>query len=206
VTTSKALPGRRERKKAATRQALSDAAMRLFLDRGFEAVTVREIADVADVSTTTLMKHFSTKEALVFDRDEEIERSLVATVTDRPPRTSVLAALRSYMRARVARVVPHRRTAFMELVLATPALSEHWQKMWMRHEQALARALARDLARPEGDLWCQVLAHFVLESAARAERSDRPSRMIEVAFDILEHEWQRSAGARVPRTRKRRRQ
>ena len=97
------MTGRRERKKAATRQALSDAAMRLFLARGFDDVTVREIADVADVSTTTLMKHFPTKEALVFDRDDEIERALISAVADRPPRTSVLGALRSYMRERAAR-------------------------------------------------------------------------------------------------------
>jgi AcrR family transcriptional regulator len=183
--------------------------MRLFLARGFEAVTVRAVADAADVSTTTLMKHFPTKEALVFDRDDEIERSLIATVAERPARTSVVAALRGYMRARVARVVPARRTEFMELVLATPALSEHWQKMWMRHEQALARALAKELGKPEGDLSCAALAHFVLEAAALSERSQHPSRMIEVAFDTLEHGWpglrrRRNAGpgaASRPRSR-----
>lgn len=180
-------PGRRERKKAATRQALSDAALRLFLDRGFTGVTVREIADAADVSTTTLMKHFPTKEALIFDRDDEIERSLVAAVTDRPAKTSVLDALRAYMRVRMARVVPARRSAFMKLVLATPALTDYWQKMWLRHEHALARALANDLGRPARDPWCGAMAHFVLEAAAFAERSPHPARMIEVAFDILAH-------------------
>uniref|UniRef100_UPI002454B46E helix-turn-helix domain-containing protein n=1 Tax=Nocardia brasiliensis TaxID=37326 RepID=UPI002454B46E len=51
-------PGRRERKKAANRQALADAALRLFLERGYDAVGVREIADAADVSVATLFKHF----------------------------------------------------------------------------------------------------------------------------------------------------
>ena len=161
--------------------------MRLFVARGFDAVTVREIADAADVSTTTLMKHFPTKEALVFDRDDEISRGLVATVTDRPRRTSALHALRSYMRVRVARVVSARRTAFMKLVLATPALLEYWQRMWMRHEHVLARALARDLGKPESDPWCRAVAHFALGAAALAEGSRKPARMLEVAFDILEH-------------------
>ncbi|WP_280454554.1 TetR/AcrR family transcriptional regulator, partial [Nocardia brasiliensis] len=59
-------PGRRERKKAANRQALADAALRLFLERGYDAVGVREIADAADVSVATLFKHFpGGKEALV---------------------------------------------------------------------------------------------------------------------------------------------
>jgi AcrR family transcriptional regulator len=197
-------PGRRERKKAATRQALSDAALRLFLERGFDEVTVREIADAADVSTTTLMKHFSTKEALVFDRDDEIERSLIASVTERPPRTSVLDALRGYLRTRITCVVPDRVTEFMKLVHTTPALSDYWRKMWMRHEHALARVLAADLGRPEADPWCVAMAHFVLEAAALAERSRQAARMIEVAFDILEHGWQRSASAPPPPTRNRR--
>jgi len=196
VTPPDAVPvGRRERKKAATRQALSDAALRLFLERGFDDVTVREIADAVDVSTTTLMKHFPTKEALVFDRDDEIERTLIATVSERPAKTSALEALRGYLRARAARVVAERRSAFMKLVLSTPALSDYWQKMWLRHEQALARALAADLGRPERDPWCRAMAHFVLEAASLAERSEQPPRMIAVALDILEHGWHHSVSA-----------
>lgn len=195
-----AVPGRRERKKAATRQALSDAALRLFLERGFDDVTVREIADAVDVSTTTLMKHFPTKEALVFDRDDEIERTLIATVSERPAKTSALDALRGYLRARAARVVAARRSAFMKLVLSTPALSDYWQKMWLRHEQALAHALAKDLGRPEKDAWCSAMAHFVLEAAAHAERSEQPPRMMAVALNILEHGWHHSVSA--PRRRK----
>ena len=57
--------GRRERKKAATRKSLADAALRLFLDRGYDQVSIRDIAEAADVSTTTLFKHFPSKEALV---------------------------------------------------------------------------------------------------------------------------------------------
>jgi AcrR family transcriptional regulator len=178
--------GRRERKKAATRQALSDAAMALFVARGFDSVTVREVADAADVSTTTLMKHFPTKEALVFDRDDEIERALVAAVANTSSKLSALDALRDYMRARVARVRSERRTAFMKLVRATPALADYWQKMWMRHEHVLAHTLARRLRKPERDLWCAAIARFVLGAAAIAEESQHPTRMIEVAFDILE--------------------
>ncbi|MGW5648430.1 helix-turn-helix domain-containing protein [Saccharopolyspora sp. NPDC003752] len=75
--------GRRERKKAATCQALADAAMELFLRRGFDRVSVREIADAADGSTTTLFKHFPSKEALVFGEAVDHEAELVAAVRDR---------------------------------------------------------------------------------------------------------------------------
>jgi AcrR family transcriptional regulator len=181
-------PGRRERKKAATRLALSNAALQLFLARGFDAVTVREIAEAADVSTTTLMKHFPTKEALVFDRDDEIAHALVAAVTDRPAKTSVLDALRGYIRERYARgTVPARVREFMTLVRSTPALTDYGHRMWLRHEHVLARALADDLGKPANDLWCAALAHFVLEAAAFTLQAANPARALEVAFDILEH-------------------
>ena len=77
--------GRRERKKAATRQAIADTALRLFLERGYDQVGVREIAEAADVSVTTLFKHFPGKEALVFDQDADREAELVAAVGDGPP-------------------------------------------------------------------------------------------------------------------------
>ena len=69
----------RDRKKAATRQGISDAATRLFVERGFDGVTVKEIADAADVSPTTVFKHYPTKEALVFDEDAEQQSRLVAS-------------------------------------------------------------------------------------------------------------------------------
>jgi AcrR family transcriptional regulator len=182
--------GRRERKKAATRRALSEAAMRLFLERGFDEVTVREIAEVADVSTTTLMNYFPTKEALVFDLDEELERSLVAAVAERPPDISAPEALRRYMRARAERAVsgPHA-AKFMKLIVTTPALSDHWRKMWLRHEDALTHVLAQEFKQPDGDLRCQALAHFALEAFTLATQSTDAIPMVDAAFDILEHGW-----------------
>ena len=91
--------GRRERKKAATRKAIADAALRLFLERGYDDVGIREIADAADVSTATLFKHFPGKEALVFDMDADREAGLLDAVHKRPKEQSILAALRDYVLA-----------------------------------------------------------------------------------------------------------
>ena len=68
---------RRERKKLATRQAIAEAAMRLFLDRGYDAVTVAEIAEAADVAVSTVFKHFDSKEAIAFAGDPAVEAHLV---------------------------------------------------------------------------------------------------------------------------------
>src|ERR1700754_3127877 len=89
--------GRRERKKAATRQAIADAALRLFLEHGYDQVSIRDIADAADVSTTTLFKHFTGKEALVFDEEADREAELVGAVRDRPAGTRILDALREHI-------------------------------------------------------------------------------------------------------------
>ncbi|WP_406131499.1 TetR family transcriptional regulator [Streptomyces sp. NBC_00989] len=190
MTSSNADPGRRERKKAATRRALSETALQLFLERGFDNITVREIAEAADVSTTTLMNYFPTKEALVFDLDDELERSLVEAVTGRAPDMPVLESLRRYMRERVKRAASGRHAdRFMKLVLDTPALSDHWRKIWLRHEQVLAEAVAAELGRPADDMACAALAHLVLDAFSLAIQSADPVRMIDTAFDIIEPGW-----------------
>ena len=95
---------RRERKKAATRRRLAEAALNLFLERGFDQVTVAEIAEAADVAVSTLFAHFPSKEALVFDRGEERQRALVAACGSPP------AAASSTRFSRTWPVRPQHRT------------------------------------------------------------------------------------------------
>lgn len=176
-------------RKAATRLALADAALRLFLDRGYDNVTVREVADAADVAATTLLKYFPTKASLVFDRDTDIEAALIAAVTDRPAGVSILAALRAHAQARVAAMAVPGRAAFLALVRGTPALSEYAHTMWTRHQDALARAIAGALGAPEDDPRCGALARFALQASEFAVRADEPARAVDVAFDLLAHGW-----------------
>ena len=91
-------PGRRESKKAATRKAIGDAAIELFLAKGFDAVSVREIADAADVSPTTVFAHFPCKEAIALDEDETRRDELVAVVTGRAADYTIIDALHTYLR------------------------------------------------------------------------------------------------------------
>lgn len=183
------VPDRRERKKAATRRALADAALRLFLERGYDNVTVREVADAADVATTTLLKHFASKAALVFDKDTDLEAALIASVVDRPRDVSIPEALRIHARARVDALATPGSDDFIGLVRATPALSEYAHKMWMRHQGALARVIANELGAGENDPRCVALAHFALQTSELAEQSDNPIQSIDAAFDILENGW-----------------
>ncbi|WP_203744842.1 TetR/AcrR family transcriptional regulator [Actinoplanes cyaneus] len=184
-------PGRRERKRAATRQAIADAALRLFLDRGYDKVSVRDVADAADVSTSTLFMHFPGKEALVFDQEADKEARLVAVVRERPPGRGVIAALRDHVLASWLPIATDPRLSeFTDLVNSTPALRQYSERMWARHTDALAAAIAAETGAEPDDLACVSLARFVLEIPALA--AGRPDRRAAVdrLFDLLEQGWQ----------------
>ena len=187
--------GRRERKKAATRKAISDAATALFFERGFDAVTIREIAEKADVSPTTVLAHFPQKEALVFDEDEEQRAELVAVVTDRPAGVSLTQAFHDHLRDDlIANLVGHdefdrRVRQFWDLIESTPALADYGQRMWLRHEDAIAAAIAQQLGQQEPADEVRVFARFVLQLATLAGTSGDRIRMLDAGFQVLEHGW-----------------
>jgi AcrR family transcriptional regulator len=181
--------GRRERKKAQTRQALADAALELFAARGYDQVSVKEVADAADVSVTTLFKYFPSKESLVFDQDADVEAALVASVRDRGGR-SVPQALRDHLRQRMAKhPTDPEISAFTQVIDQNPALGDYAERMWRRHETALAHAIAAEVGVAEDDIRCAALARFALEASQLAHRhGDDPDLLIPI-FDLLENGW-----------------
>jgi AcrR family transcriptional regulator len=186
--------GRRERKKAATRKALADAALALFLERGFDQVTVAEIAEAADVSVTTLFKHFPSKEALVFDEDSAQEAELVAAVRDRDPGAPLLDALQAFLVARFADADSVLRdpdlARFRELASSTPSVREYGRRMWVRHEDALARAIAEDLGLDGPTAAVRVLAHVVTDVPALLHDPGVDAReQIDALFALVRDGW-----------------
>jgi AcrR family transcriptional regulator len=85
---------RRTRKRLATRQAISDTATRLFFERGFDTVTIDDIAEAADVGRKTIFNHFARKEDMFFDRDEDLSQMLRGALGQRGVRVSPVEALR----------------------------------------------------------------------------------------------------------------
>ncbi|MBB5850721.1 TetR/AcrR family transcriptional regulator [Amycolatopsis umgeniensis] len=183
-------PGRRERKKAATRQALADAALELFLKRGYDQVSIRDIAEAADVSTTTLFKHFTGKEALVFDESQDREERLIAAVRERATGQSIVEALREYVLATWLPLTEHPQyPEFTALVNGTPALQEYGERMWTRHAAALGAAIADDTGADHDDVACHALARFVLDIPALTRGKKNPKKAVEEIFDLLAHGW-----------------
>jgi AcrR family transcriptional regulator len=136
--------GRRERKKRQTRQAISDAATRLFFQHGFEAVSLAQVAEAADVSVKTIFNHFGSKEDLFFDRTGELQASLVRALLDRPSGTAPLCALRSLL---VDNWIPFAHAAWEEL--SPEAFAGHLQFLAAQEHSPALRArrlvIERDL-------------------------------------------------------------
>src|SRR6201986_754030 len=89
--------GLRERKKARTRQAIADAAARLFAQRGYEQVAVSDVAREAGVSEQTVYNYFQTKEQLVTDRDQLVQDELSRLIRTPAPGTTPAAAIREFV-------------------------------------------------------------------------------------------------------------
>jgi AcrR family transcriptional regulator len=183
-------PGRRERKKARTRTAIADAALRLFGERGFDAVTVAEVAEAADVSVTTVFNHFPSKEALVFDEEAEREAQLLGAVRARPADVDVLTALHRFVRSQVERKAASgagELDHFIAVVDASPVLRAYSQRMWSGYERSLAAALAEDAGLPGDDPRASALARLVVGSLA-LEAPDRGAA-VDAAFALLRRGW-----------------
>lgn len=139
----------RERKKRRTRQEISDVATTLFVVRGFDEVTVSEIAEIVGVSEKTVFNYFPTKESLVFDRtDETIERLVAALRTRDPGESPTQAVLRAlYEDMDDLEDLPEELYVFFplfsEMVAATPALRAAWLDLQSRLVEVATEQLAR---------------------------------------------------------------
>src|SRR6185295_5029534 len=89
--------GLRERKKQQTRQAIHEAAMKLFAERGFEATTIADIADAAGISPRTFFAYFPAKEEAVFQKFDVAYDDFSRALRERPPGTTALDALRAWI-------------------------------------------------------------------------------------------------------------
>jgi AcrR family transcriptional regulator len=190
--TPRRVPGRRERKKAATRQALAAAARRLFLEQGFDKVTVAEIADAADTAVSTLFVHFpGGKEALILGDGSERETALTAAVRNRAEGTSILAALRDFLATRGPfNPDPDPESQrIAELVVSTPALRAYARAMWTSSEVALTRVIAEETGRNADDLSLRLLARYILEIPDLAGTEPDPSAALATAFAHLQRGW-----------------
>ena len=148
--------GLRERKKQQTRELIAEAARRLFAERGFDAVTVAQVARAANVSEVTVFNYFSTKEDLFYGGMQFFEETLLDAVRARAPGESVLEAFRRPVLEGFKRLAADERAKMIrtagKLISASPALEAHEREIVARYTGRLADQLAEEAGAKPGDV------------------------------------------------------
>jgi AcrR family transcriptional regulator len=194
--------GRRERKKQRTREALIDAAFRLFQQKGFDATTVEEIADEVDVSSRTFFRYFASKEDVVLTFQEEQFTTMLEALAARPAAEPVMTALRnaavSVLRACEDGMYgfdPERFVCLQEMMESSPAVFgrslEHGQKKQAEITRVIAERMGVDPAtdlRPHvaaGLSNCAFRSAFEIMGCGVA-KTDRFSDALDQVFGVME--------------------
>ncbi len=180
MSTGTDTPGRRARKKHATRLALKRAAVELVVARGFAQVTVEDIAEAADVSVRTFFNYFPSKEAAVVGDDPERRAELCQALLDQPRHLSPLAALRSVLLERLAELggdpllSPEEPGVWLQRLAALhaqPELRAAYAKHLAHLERALADALVVRLGGESDRLYAALVSAAVLAAVRVASVS-----------------------------------
>jgi AcrR family transcriptional regulator len=153
----------RESKKRETRQRISDVATAMFFARGFDAVTVEEIAAAAHVSKMTVFNYFARKEDLLFDREDEVKRLLREAIGERPQGQSPIDALRRLVDRLCEQKHPFARidsqtVGWGRVVAASPSLQARLREIG----DETVEALAVELAGPKPDGVVRLVAGMVV--------------------------------------------
>jgi AcrR family transcriptional regulator len=151
-------PGLRERKRQQTRERLIETAMTLFLERGFEATTLDDIATAADISRRSFFHYFASKEDVVFAWHEGTTAALIAAVAARPADESMLVAAENAIIAIARQLDSNEAIAIARLKQDNPALQARDQLKYEQLERALADALAKRAGRKADMLQARLVA------------------------------------------------
>jgi AcrR family transcriptional regulator len=138
-------PGLRERKRLRTRRSISDAALRLFVEHGFENVTLAEIAAAADVAPATVFTHFSCKEEIFFSRRDEFDAGLAEIVQGAHTTDELLAALRGWAMRNIDSVLTpdslDRSRDYAHILMDSPVLQRKRAGLARERQQVIGEAL-----------------------------------------------------------------
>ena len=196
--------GLRESKKVATRLAISDVATKLFLERGFDAVSVADVAAAANVSKMTVFNYFARKEDLLFDRDDEARAFVREAIFERRTKgESLVECLLALGRRLAAEQHPFAKWTpstekFFDLVQASPSLVSRTRELREEAEAHLAAILAEAAGAPKDDAVAMILSVGMIAAwrraygaAAHARRAGKRSpehvfvRELDAALDPL---------------------
>jgi AcrR family transcriptional regulator len=163
MTTEK--PGLRERKKAKTRLAISNVATKMFIERGFDDVTVAEVAAAADVSVATIFNYFETKEDLFFDRDGQLIEAQRRCILERKAGETITSALHRGFLTAIDAAVPDlmaHGASFVRTIEGSSALRARARLGLEKGEASLAETIAEETEGVAGDPTPQIVATLIV--------------------------------------------
>ena len=160
--------GVRENKKRRTRQLIEESAVALFAERGYDNVTMAEVARRADVSSATVFNHFATKDALIFSGLERFECELLDVIRARPVTESLPQAFRSFvlaMNGSLTSSAPdamRRLRTIAEIIESSVALRGREQQIYGRYTDLLATLIADETVADRDDPQPWVIANALM--------------------------------------------
>ncbi|WP_174248468.1 TetR family transcriptional regulator [Streptomyces hoynatensis] len=188
-----------QRKRQLVSNELSQAALQLLARKGYDAVTVDEVAATAGVSKRTFFRYFASKEDVVVQFLADMGAGISADLAARPAEETPSAALRHAVWVPIAACAGHhpdhsdRALRVVQLILRTPALLARFLERQAEWREELAAELARRLRLdPAGDLYPQLAAgmaltafHAVLQRWSESEGTADPADLTDRAFAVL---------------------
>jgi AcrR family transcriptional regulator len=191
-------PGLRERKKARTRAAIQEHALRLFREQGYDATTVEQIAEAAEVSPSTFFRYFGSKEeAVAYDA---LDPAVMSAWRSQPPDMAPIPAIRKAMLEVFATLSADQMAELMgrgRLLFSVPELRQAAINEMLRSAQMVTDELAARLGRPPDDLELRVFAGAIMggllaalipmldgESADMATQLDRALEFLEKGIQL----------------------
>ena len=164
--------GLRERKKQRTREQIVERAMALFDERGFEHVTIAEIAAAADIAPRTFFAYFPSKEDVLFRDFQAVFASMEARMDARPAGESTLEVLRAFVQEFLGQMDLHdpAEQCRHRVIKDSSALQQHNRELLGRFERLLADNLARDLGVERDSPRARVVAAAAAAALAELDR------------------------------------
>ena len=188
--------GLRELKKARARRHIADTAARLFAERGYEHVSVTDVAREAEVAEQTVYNYFPTKEQLVTDREQQIQDRLCELIRSRPPGLTPAAAIRGFVLGSVdaIRAIPPEnwRGELGYLAAISPAVHRLALELADRQAAAMASAISEtssvppEIATLQGIALAGVFQIIISEAGRRTREGQSQARIADELYPMLE--------------------
>jgi AcrR family transcriptional regulator len=183
--------GLRQRKKLKTMAAIQREAIRLFLEKGFQATTIEEIAEAVEISPSTFFNYFSSKEEVVLQDD--LDPVIVAAFNAQPPELSPVAALRNAMRSVFSGLTPEQGALLRQrtgLIQRDPETRAAMLNQFTGMVDQVADVLEARVGERASDFAVRNLAGAiigVLMSAVLAAASDPEADLIQLTDAAMAH-------------------